>query len=138
MRCPIHSYAGWLGTVAARHINSDLSQTSAEMMSPAATSHPSAGLLSGQSGPAPSLDESKHRLAAVAGTSTCYIVNAPGSQFGPGVWGPYRDAVFPGWWMNEGGQSATGQLIEFVIMEHHAYPELKRVCEERGEDVYTG
>lgn len=27
-----------------------------------------------------------------------------------GIWGPYRDPVFPGWWMNEGGQSATGQV----------------------------
>ena len=28
-------------------------------------------------------------------------------------WGPYRDAVFPGRWMNEGGQSSTGQVSDF-------------------------
>jgi hypothetical protein len=88
--------------------------------------------------PAPRLSESRHRLAAVAGTSTCYVVNTPGpeGQFVPGVWGPYKDVVFPGWWMNEGGQSSTGQLIEFMITEHHAYNELKELCEQRGEVMY--
>ena len=44
-------YAGWLGTVAARYkVQGKLSDV------------------------VPSLDESRHRLAAVAGTSTCHIV----------------------------------------------------------------
>lgn len=44
-------YAGWLGTVAARyHENGKLSEF------------------------IPSLEESRHRLAACAGTSTCHIV----------------------------------------------------------------
>lgn len=86
--------------------------------------------------PAPEVGQSRHRLAAVAGTSTCYVVNTPEGQFVPGVWGPYRDPVFPGWWMNEGGQSATGQLIEFVITEHHAYAELQEKCKEKGAEMY--
>lgn len=76
-----------MGTVAARHKEND------EVI-----------------GEIPPLEESRHRLAAVAGTSTCHIVNSPEGIFVPGVWGPYRDAVVPGWWMNEGGQSSTGQV----------------------------
>lgn len=32
------------------------------------------------------------------------------------VWGPYRDAVFPNLWMNEGGQSSTGQVCILSYM----------------------
>jgi ribulose kinase len=103
-----YRYAGWLGTVAAR---------------------------SGDA-PAPAVAESRHRLAAVAGTSTCYIANTPAAEFVPGVWGPYRDAVFPGWWMSEGGQSATGQLIEHVITSHPAAAEARGVGEREGKEVY--
>ena len=46
-----NSYAGWLGTVAERHKED--------------------GKLSAH---VPSLGDSRHRLAAVAGTSTCHIV----------------------------------------------------------------
>ena len=28
-----------------------------------------------------------------------------------GVWGPYYSAMVPGFWLNEGGQSATGKLV---------------------------
>lgn len=43
----------------------------------------------------PSLDESQHRLAAVAGTSTCHIVQSPKGVFVNGVWGPYKVTYFP-------------------------------------------
>lgn len=60
-------YAGWMGTVAARYKeNGKLSDT------------------------LPSLDSSRHRLAAVAGTSTCHIVQSPEGVFVNGVWGPYK------------------------------------------------
>jgi ribulose kinase len=77
-------YAGWMGTVAARYIeNGQLSNV------------------------LPSLDESRHRLAIVAGTSTCHIVQVSylaqsifiktstmlqsrDGVFVKGVWGPYR------------------------------------------------
>lgn len=44
----------------------------------------------------PSLDASRHRLAAIAGTSTCHIVQSQDPVFVPGVWGPYLHACFPG------------------------------------------
>ncbi|OBZ71867.1 hypothetical protein A0H81_08080 [Grifola frondosa] len=96
----IDAYAGWLGTIAARYkLNGKLSDE------------------------IPSLMESRHRLAAVAGTT-----QSPEGVFVNGVWGPYKDAVFPGWWMNEGGQSSTGQLIDFMITTHPAYPRLTELA----------
>ncbi|KAH9950160.1 Pentulose kinase [Amylocystis lapponica] len=109
----IDAYAGWLGTTAARYTeNGKLSDI------------------------VPSLDESRHRLAAVAGTSTCHIVQSPEGVFVNGVWGPYKDAVFPGWWMNEGGQSSTGQLIDFMITTHPAYPRLQELAEEQKTSIH--
>jgi nuclear pore complex protein Nup93 len=40
--------------------------------------------------------------------------------------------------MNEGGQSATGQLIEHVLTTHPAHPELLRLSEELEMDRYSG
>ncbi|KAF9242914.1 hypothetical protein BU15DRAFT_60201 [Melanogaster broomeanus] len=108
----IDAYAGWMGTVGARYKeNGTLSE-------------------------APTLDESRHRLAAVAGTSTCHLVQSKEGVFVNGVWGPYRDAAFPGWWMNEGGQSSTGQLIDFVITTHTAYPELQERARQEQKNIH--
>lgn len=109
----IDAYAGWLGTVAARYKEGD------------------------KLSPVPGLDESRHRLAACAGTSTCHIVQSPQGVFVNGVWGPYKDPVFPGWWMNEGGQSSTGQLIDFMIKTHPAYNQLKEIAEERKTNIHA-
>ncbi|TFY54867.1 hypothetical protein EVJ58_g8601, partial [Rhodofomes roseus] len=56
--------------------------------------------------------------------------------FVPGVWGPYKNAVMPGWWMNEGGQSSTGQLIDFMIRTHPAYPKLQELAEEQKTSIH--
>lgn len=66
----IDAYAGWIGTVAAPMPDLGISEVN--------------------------LKESRHRLAAIAGTSTCHIVQSPEAVFVPGVWGPYLHAVFPG------------------------------------------
>jgi ribulose kinase len=73
----IDAYAGWVGTVAAL-------STDAHDPTPTET------LKTLQR---PALAESGHRLAAVAGTSTCHIVQSPEGVFVDGVWGPYKNAM---------------------------------------------
>jgi predicted CopG family antitoxin len=43
--------------------------------------------------------------------------------------------MFLDYWMNEGGQSSTGQLIDFVMTTHPAYKELVALSEE-GKSTY--
>lgn len=110
----IDAYAGWVGTVAAPATN-PVSEANNR----------------------PSLISSQNRLAAIAGTSTCYCVQSPDGILVDGVWGPYKHAVFPGLWMNEGGQSSTGQLIDFIIDTHPAAPTLHTIASETNRSPFT-
>ena len=49
-------------------------------------------------------------LALIGGTSSCHMAVAKESCFVRGVWGPYYSAMIPEFWLNEGGQSATGAV----------------------------
>lgn len=40
--------------------------------------------------------------------------------------------------MNEGGQSSTGQLIDFVITTHAAYPELQERAKQEEKNIHQG
>lgn len=59
-------------------------------------------------------------LALIAGTSSCVMALSAEDRPTAGVWGPYFGAVLPGVWLNEGGQSATGALLDHVIHWHGA------------------
>ena len=48
-----------------------------------------------------------------------------------GVWGPYYNAMFPGLWLSEGGQSATGKLIDHIIDTHPATSKIYKKLEEK-------
>lgn len=54
------------------------------------------------------LQDSGDRLAAIAGTSTCFVVQSETPCEVQGCWGPYRSSVFRDYFMSEGGQSASG------------------------------
>jgi FGGY-family pentulose kinase len=112
----IDAYAGWVGTVAAKATPGDQ-----ELRSGIAND-----------------DETQAftRLAAVAGTSTCHVAMAPDPVFVPGVWGPYRDVLIPGYWMAEGGQSATGELLKHVIESHPAFQQTLRIAESQNTNIY--
>jgi FGGY-family pentulose kinase len=71
----------------------------------------------GESGAAGALDR---RIAMIAGTSTCHMALSRAPRPVQGVWGPYLGAVAPGLWLNEGGQSATGALLDHILAWHSA------------------
>ncbi|EEH39019.1 FGGY-family carbohydrate kinase [Paracoccidioides lutzii Pb01] len=112
----IDAYAGWIGTVGAKVVLGP-DQRSSE---------------------AAKNDKSQafSRLAAVAGTSTCHLAMSSNPVFVSGVWGPYRDTIIPGFWMAEGGQSATGELLKHVIETHPAFNQALSVAESYHTNIY--
>jgi ribulose kinase len=54
------------------------------------------------------------------------------ATFVPGIWGPYFDAMLPGMWLTEGGQSSVGSLVDHVVQGHEQFPELRRITETTG------
>lgn len=113
----IDAYAGWIGTVGAK-VDLGAGQLTADVANN---------------------DKSQlfTRLASVAGTSTCHLAMRPNPVFVPGVWGPYRDTILPGYWMAEGGQSATGELLKFVIETHPAFRQAKSLAESYNTNIYS-
>ncbi|PWW75489.1 actin-like ATPase domain-containing protein, partial [Tuber magnatum] len=112
----IDAYAGWVGTVGAKVGMSGDS------------------LFGGHEGS--DLEQAFCRLAAVAGTSTCHLVMSRDPIFVPGVWGPYRDVLLPGYWMAEGGQSSTGSLLHNVLTTHPSYNEALGKSEELSKNIF--
>lgn len=112
----IDAYAGWVGTVGAK-----VTLGSHELSSGAARNDKS---------------QAFSRLAAVAGTSTCHIAMSPEPVFVPGVWGPYRDVLIPEYWMAEGGQSATGELLKHVLETHPAFQQALSIAESYNMNIY--
>ena len=96
------------------------------------------GLLGGAL-PGESLDESSFetRLALIGGTSSCHMAVSKEARWVNGVWGPYYSAMIPGMWLTEGGQSATGALIDHVLKSHARYPELAGQAEAQSLSVYA-
>jgi FGGY-family pentulose kinase len=88
----------------------------------------------GKKRPTPALLET--RLALIGGTSSCHMAVSRQPQFIRGIWGPYGSAMIPELWLTEGGQTATGALIDHVIQTHAAFPALKAVAEAAGVTVY--
>jgi FGGY-family pentulose kinase len=77
------------------------------------------------------------RLALIGGTSSCHMAVSAEPRFIPGVWGPYHSAMVPGMWLNEGGQSATGALIDHVVRSHARGADLEDEARRRGSTVYA-
>lgn len=112
----IDAYAGWVGTVGAK-----VKLGGQELDSSAASNDKTQAFT---------------RLAAVAGTSTCHIAMSPKPVFVPGVWGPYRDVLIPDYWMAEGGQSATGELLKHVLETHPAFSQAMSMAESYNTNIY--
>ncbi|CAI6340592.1 unnamed protein product [Periconia digitata] len=112
----IDAYAGWIGTVGAK-VKLDDDRLDMEA-------------------PKNDVSQAFTRLAAVAGTSTCHLAMSRDPVFVNGVWGPYRDVLLPDYWMAEGGQSATGELLKHVIETHPAFQEAHSVAETYNTNIY--
>jgi D-ribulokinase len=75
------------------------------------------------------------RLAYIMGTSACIMATTSEPRFVPGVWGPYYSGMVPGFWLNEGGQSAAGAAIDHLIKSHPAYDEAVAAAHTRGVEI---
>jgi FGGY-family pentulose kinase len=87
-------------------------------------------------GDPPDVAALSRRLALIGGTSSCHMAVSAEPCFVPGIWGPYFSAMLPDLWLNEGGQSATGALIDHVITTHAAYPALGEEARGTGGSIY--
>lgn len=79
----------------------------------------------------------EQRLALIGGTSSCHMAVSREPQFVDGIWGPYYSAMVPGLWLTEGGQSATGALIDHVIESHARHAELAAQAKAEDTTVYA-
>src|SRR5712692_9043652 len=75
------------------------------------------------------------RLAYIMGTSACIMATTAEAHFVPGIWGPYYSGMVPGFWLNEGGQSAAGAAIDHLIRSHPAYSEAVAAAHAGGLEV---
>ncbi|MBH2887425.1 FGGY-family carbohydrate kinase [Serratia marcescens] len=76
------------------------------------------------------------RVALIGGTSTGHMAMSRTARVIGGVWGPYYSAILPEYWLNDGGQSATGALIDHVIQSHPCYQELLAQAKTQGQTIY--
>jgi FGGY-family pentulose kinase len=81
---------------------------------------------------APTEETLEERVALIGGTSTCHMAVSREPRFIRGVWGPYASAMVPGLWLTEGGQSATGALIDHTIASHSRGAELAAEARRDG------
>ncbi|XP_052200428.1 uncharacterized protein LOC127806896 isoform X2 [Diospyros lotus] len=77
-----------------------------------------------------------HRMVLVCGTSTCHMAVSRSKLFIPGVWGPFWSAMVPKYWLTEGGQSATGALLDHIIEDHVASPHLANRAASQGISLF--
>ncbi|MBL8703141.1 MAG: FGGY-family carbohydrate kinase [Alphaproteobacteria bacterium] len=108
---PIGATAGPLGAEAARELGLTTSCIGGVGLIDAHAG--GVGVLGGRNAA-----ELNTRLAMIAGTSTCHMAVSATPRPIPGVWGPYFGAMIPGLWLNEGGQSASGALLDHVLDWH--------------------
>lgn len=76
------------------------------------------------------------QIALIGGTSSCHMAASENPRFIDGIWGPYYSAMIPGLWMNEGGQSAAGALIDHIIFSSNHAKDLKEEAEKKDSTIY--
>jgi FGGY-family pentulose kinase len=61
-------------------------------------------------------------LALIGGTSSSFMSFAEDERRISGIWGPFKDAVFAGYWMHEAGMSISGAALDAALDHHPASP----------------
>jgi D-ribulokinase len=92
------------------------------------------GMIGGRGRPGDPVDV-RRRLAYIMGTSACIMATTSEPHFVPGVWGPYYSGMVPGFWLNEGGQSAAGAAVDHLIRSHPAYNEAVAAARAAGVEI---
>jgi ribulose kinase len=72
-------------------------------------------------------------LALIMGSSTCHMAQSREPVFG-NIWGPYPDALVEGMFTLEGGQTATGSIIQWLVERFGA--DAAAQAKGCGMDVY--
>jgi D-ribulokinase len=75
------------------------------------------------------------RMAYVFGTSACTMASTQAAKPVPGLWGPYYDAMVPGFWLSEGGQSAAGAALDHLVKLHPFGHEAQTRAKAAGKSV---
>lgn len=75
-------------------------------------------------------------LSLIGGTSTCHMAVSGKPIFVPGVWGPYYSAMMPGMWLTEGGQSATGSLVDFILQTNSLYNQVRQDARDKRQTLF--
>jgi FGGY-family pentulose kinase len=131
---PVGSLAGALTAEAAAHLGLVAGTAVATGIIDAHAG--GLGALGMRRGDEDALGDMDAKLALISGTSSCHMAVSREARFIPGVWGPYYGAMIPDMWLNEGGQSVTGALIDHVIESHVGYPALKEAAAQSGRTIY--
>jgi FGGY-family pentulose kinase len=72
-------------------------------------------------------------LALILGSSTCHMAQSPTPVFA-NIWGPYPDCLVEGMFTLEGGQTATGSIIQWLV--EHFGAEAAAQAKAAGQEVY--
>lgn len=83
----------------------------------------------------PGAADPTRRLAYIFGTSACSMASTHQATPVPGVWGPYYDAMLPGLWLNEGGQSAAGAALDHLVHLHGDAPTIEAEARAQGRSL---
>jgi FGGY-family pentulose kinase len=73
-------------------------------------------------------------LALILGSSTCHMAQSPAPVFA-NIWGPYPDALVEGMYTLEGGQTATGSILQWLVERFGSDAVVQ--AKSRGQDVYA-
>jgi FGGY-family pentulose kinase len=75
------------------------------------------------------------KLILIAGTSTCHMSVTKECIYSPGIWGPYKHALLPDYYLIEAGQSAAGILVDKFLKNHQDYSKIESERKE-NENIH--